>query len=118
MPQDSRLGTKFTNAAALASESSLEHKPGRPLLSSIGAAGKRHRMGLDNFRQNPLADFLGLEHCVLESTIRNNPQNVIAIDGRDRHVPQFHKSNSKSSNIVQSNTSMLKADVPLSLIHI
>ena len=108
----STLGKRFTNAAALAAESSLEQKPGRQLLLSIGAAGKRHHMGLDKFRQKPLSDFLGLEHCIPESTIRNNPQHAIPIDGRDNDFQPSHNSNYGVPNVMLSNTSSLIANVP------
>ena len=65
----SRLGQKFVNSAAIAAEKALERKPGRHLLPSIGAAARRHNLGLDKYRQKPLADFLGVEHCMLESKI-------------------------------------------------
>ena len=106
------MGIKFTNAAALAAETSLEQNPGRQLLSSIGAAGKRHHMGLDKFRQKPLSDFLGLEHCIPESTIRNNPQHAIPIDGRDHDVQASLISDNRIPNIIQSNTSSLMTNVP------
>ena len=44
----------------------MNRTPGRKLLSSIGAASKRHKNGLDNIRHNPLGDFLGLQNCELE----------------------------------------------------
>ena len=80
----SRMGKKFINGAAIAAENSLERSAGKHLLSSIGAASKRHHMGLDGFRQIPLSDFLGLEHCYSESVLRKNPKLAVAIDGRDQ----------------------------------
>ena len=69
-------------------------------------------MGLDQFRRNPLSDFLGLEHCILESTIRNNPQRAKAIDGRDLDVQPLLNNKRRESYILQPNTPAIMASVP------
>ena len=107
----SRMGKKFINGAAKAAENSLERNAGKHLLSSIGAASKRHHLGLDGFRQIPLSDFLGLEHCYSESVLRNNPKLAVAIDGRDQAMLLRRNECTKKATVSSRNFTPI-ADVP------
>ena len=107
----SRMGKNFINGAAIAAENSLERNAGKHLLSSIGAASQRHHMGLDSFRQLPLSDFLGLEHCYSESVLRKNPKLAAAIDGKDQAM-LLRRNQCTRTAIVSSRNFTPIADVP------
>ena len=108
----SRLGKRFINAAALAAESSLEPPPGRDLLSTIGAATKRHHMGLDRIRQNPLADFLGVEDCSPQSQNIYDTQHAVANEHTGQGNSKLCKTNVKSTKLVQPDPSIMMSSVP------
>ena len=107
----SRMGKNFIHGAAIAAQNSLERNAGKHLLSSIGAASQRHHMGLDGFRQIPLSDFLGLEHCYSESVLRKNPKLAVAIDGRDQAMLS-RRNQCTQKAIVSSRNFTPIADVP------
>ena len=95
------LGENFINRAVLAAESTLKQRPGRKLLSTIGAASKRHRIGLDRIRHNPLADYLGLENCEFETKIDNLPYMLSDVNVKYQDNDLSGKSKGKNSSLSQ-----------------
>ena len=113
----SKFGTNFINGAVSAAESKMNRTPGRRLLSTIGAASKRHNNGLDNIRHNPLSEYLGFQNCELETThhYSNKTENL---NGRCKNYrTMFYQSSTKSSNSIPRTQNCNAIEVPkLSLL--
>ena len=113
------LGESFINGAVAAAESSMKHRPGRKLLSTIDAASKRHRNGLDSVRHTPLADYLGLKNCKFETNMNNFPYMLSGSNVRyqDSHLPETSKCKNSSLSQLYPNNCNKVFDVPkLSLL--
>ena len=112
----SKFGTNFINGAVSAAESKMNQTPGRKLLSTIGAASKRHNNGLDHIRHNPLSEYLGFQNCELETNHYSNKTENLN-DRCKKYRTTIYQNSTKSRNSMTRTQNCNTVEVPeLSLL--